>query len=76
MSKTQAKISVFCQKHKPYLPDFVKITTDARIRRMPAPDIIVSFSANTKIPIRVATIGSIVAMIPALLASTLSRPRV
>ena len=58
------------------MPDFVKITTDARIKRIPAPDIIVSFSANTRIPIRVATIGSIVAMIPALLASTLSRPSV
>ena len=76
MSKTQAIFSQFCQKHKPYLLDFVKITTDARIRRIPAPDITVSFSANTRIPIRVATIGSIVAIIPALLASTLSRPRV
>ena len=46
MSKTQAIFSQFCQKHKPYLLDFVKITTDARIRRIPAPDIIVSFSAN------------------------------
>ncbi len=43
---------------------------------MPAPDIIVNGSEKTIIPINVATIGSIVAMIPALLASTFSRPGV
>ena len=40
------------------------------------PDMSVNGSENTTIPISVATIGSIVAMIPALLASTLSRPSV
>ena len=43
---------------------------------MPIPDITVNGSENTNIPINVATMGSIVAIIPALLASTLSSPRV
>ena len=54
---------------------FRMITAD-KIRRIPAPDMIVSGSAKTTIPITVATIGSMVAMIPALLASTLSSPNV
>jgi hypothetical protein len=52
------------------------ITTADKIRRIPNPDITVKGSEKTIIPITVATIGSIVAIIPALLASTLLSPRV
>ena len=51
-----------------------RITIADRIKRIPAPDINVKGSEKTIIPINVAIIGSIVAIIPALLASTLSSP--
>ena len=53
-----------------------KITTADTIKSIPKPDMIVNGSENTTIPINVATMGSIVAIIPALLASTLSSPSV
>ena len=53
-----------------------KTTTAARTRRMPAADKMVSPSPKQTIPIIVATTGSSVAIIPALLASTVRRPSV
>ena len=53
-----------------------RITTAARISSTPIPDMSVKGSENTKMPISVATIGSTVARIPALLASTLRKPSV
>ena len=48
--------------------------TAARIISIPSPERTVSCSEKTSIPIKAATIGSIVARIPALLASTVRRP--
>jgi hypothetical protein len=53
-----------------------RIITAKRIRRMPVPDITVKDSEKQIIPMIVATTGSIVAMIPALLASTERNPSV
>ena len=50
--------------------------TAAKIKIIPIPEKRVNGSENTTIPIKVATIGSIVAIIPALLASTFRSPRV
>ena len=51
-----------------------KTITAERIRRIPSPERKVRGSEKTRIPTSVATIGSMVAIIPALLASTVRRP--
>ena len=53
-----------------------KTTTAARTSKIPSADKMVSPSPKHTIPIMVATTGSSVAMIPALLASTVRRPSV
>ena len=54
----------------------LSIITDDRIIRIPKHERIVKGSLNMRTPNKVATIGSIVASIPALLASTDESPRV
>ena len=59
-----------------FLARIFRRMTAERIRTMPIPETGVSGSEKTRIPTRVATIGSIVARMPARLASTVRRPSV
>ena len=52
------------------------MTTAERMRKMPIPESIVNASEKYVMPTIVATMGSTVARMPALLASTLRRPSV